>query len=103
MDAFEKNVRNKLRSLSEKDKIYLKKNYRYEVFQKHNITDDEISFIFDQKKIIKIHPNTAFSERVDVEVNVSKGKTIKVIIQFDPILNGEKLSGKLGVITAFMI
>ncbi|MBI5393514.1 hypothetical protein HZA96_06620 [Candidatus Woesearchaeota archaeon] len=103
MDIFEKEVRNRLRNLDNNMKVYLKKNYKYEVFEKHNITDDEINFIFDMKKITKIYPNAAFPERVDIIINATKGKTIKVIIQFGPILKEEKLLGKVGIITAFKI
>ncbi len=103
MDLFEKEVRNKLKFLSEDDKIYLKKNYIYELFQKHKIFDHEINAIFDPKKAIAIYPNAAFAERIDIEVVPAKGRTLKVIIQFDPFVRGLKMNGKLGIITAFWI
>lgn len=105
MDAkFQNEIKQKLKSLGPDNKIFLKKNYTSEVFTKHGITEREIDFIFDNKKIIDIYPNIAFpDERVDIEISYSKNKQIKVIIQFDPVLAGKKQEGKVGIVTAFKI
>ena len=79
MDIFEKEVRSRLKNYNETNKVYLKKNYQYELFQKHNISDDEINFIFDMKKIIVIYPNAAFSERIDIIINSTKGRRPQLI------------------------
>ena len=55
------------------------------------------------KKIIEIYPNMAFEERIDAIINADKNKKIKIIFQFDPILNKEKLKSKVGIVTAFPI
>lgn len=104
MNAFEIGVRQKLRKLGPENKKYLKKNYKYEIFIKHNLQDYEVEYLFDMKKIEKIYPNLAFQdERIDAEVNISKEKKIKVIFQFDPIYKGKRLKDKVGIITAFTV
>lgn len=100
---FEREIRQRLKEHSSEDKIYLKKNYLYEIFTRHTIRDDEVNYLFDMKKIITIYPNLAFSERIDAEINADKNRRIKIIFQFDPFVQGKKLTGKVGIITAFVI
>lgn len=102
MDVFERKVRVKLKGLTPDDKVYLKKNYAYEIFTKHHLSDDDINGLFDPKGIIRISPNVAFPEtRIDAEINVAKNKALKIIFLFDPVIQGKKLEGKIGIITAF--
>lgn len=103
MNEFERSVRKKLKEFGPANRIYLKKNYSYEIFGKHNLTDDEINVLFDMKKIIAIYHNLAFEERIDAEIQISKIKKIKVIFQFEPFVNGKKQEGKVGIITAFSL
>ena len=92
-----------MKKLSSEDRLYLKKNYVYEIFTKHGINDAEVAFLFDTKKIIKISPNLAFPERINAEINAGKNRKIKVIFIFDPLVNGKKTLGKVGIVTAFAI
>jgi len=103
MDDFERQVRQRLKKLGFENKVYLKKNYDHEIFTKHDIGDDEINYLFDMKKIIKIYPdNLAFpGERIIADINASKNKKFSIIFQFDPNLNEKKLKGKVGIITAY--
>ena len=103
MNEFERQVRQRLKSIGMENKIYLKENPQYEIFQKHNLTDEEINLLFDMKKISRITANIAFDERINAEIDISKTKKIKIIFQFDPIIKGEKKVGKVGIITAFVI
>ena len=103
MDLFTVQVKNRLAQIGPQNKVYLKSNYEYELFSRHNILDDEINLLFDPKKIQRIYPNIAFEERIDVEINISKKRLIKVIIQFDPFVNGVKQEGKVGIVTAFVL
>ena len=97
-------MRERLKKLSSEHKVYLKKNYAYELFNKHGIHDEEINFLFDPKKILRISPNLAFPhERIDAEINAGKKRTIKIIFVFDPMVEGKKLPDKVGIITAFTI
>lgn len=100
---FVASIKERLSKFRSEDKEYLKTNYNYEIFQKHSITDEEVNFLFDKKKIIKIYPDIAFSDRIDVEINAAKGRTIKIIFTFEPEKDGKKLKGKIGIITAFPI
>ncbi len=103
MDSFEREVRRKLKSLSSVDKIYLKKNYQYEVFGKHNLSDEEINLIFDPQHLISISPNLSSPDRIDVLVQTQKQRRLKIIIQFDPIIGDKQHQSKVGIITAFFI
>lgn len=68
------------------------------------MSDYEVDYLFDMKKIIIIYPNLAFpDQRIDAEINAGKGKRIKIIFQFDPYVGGELLENKIGIITAFSI
>lgn len=101
MNEFEREVRQKLKMYGQDNKIYLKERYEHEIFHKHNIQDEEISLLFDMKKVSKISKNIAFEERINAEIDISKTKKIKVIFQFEPMIKGEKQIGKVGIITAF--
>lgn len=103
MNEFEREVRQKLKMYGQENKIYLKERYEHEIFHKHNIQDEEINLLFDLKKVMKISPHTSFDDRIQAEIDVTKIKKIKVIFQFDPIVKGQKLIGKVGIITAFSI
>ena len=104
MEEFERKIRQKLKASGPDNKIYLKKDYAYEIFSKHNIRDYEVDFLFDMKKIIKIYQNLAFpEERMDAEINARKNRKIKIIFMFDPIVKGKKLKDKVGIITVFSI
>ena len=103
MNEFERSVRQKLKAMGVENKLYLKEKYEYEIFQRHGIEDEEINLLFDMKKITRITQNIAFDERIDAEIDVSKTRKIKVILQFDPIMKGQKQIGKVGIITAFSI
>ncbi len=86
------------------NRIYLKKNYHHEIFERHGVTEQEIDFLFDKKKRIKITQNTAFhEERIDAEINAGKGRKIKIIFMFDPTVQGKEQKGKVGIITAFTL
>lgn len=103
IDNFERDVRQRLKERGTENKIYIKKRYQYEVFSKHTLSDEEINILFDMKKVIKISRNRAFDERIDAEVSISKNRKIKIIFQFDPIIQGKKHIGKVGIVTAFQI
>ncbi|KHO49683.1 MAG: hypothetical protein QT02_C0004G0066 [archaeon GW2011_AR9] len=103
IDEFERVVRIRLKTYTPVDKIYLKKNYVYEIFDKHNLQDSEIDLLFDMKRIIRIYPNLAFNDRIDAEINIAKNRKIKVIFIFDPVINGKIIQRKMGIITAFLI
>lgn len=104
INSFERNVREQLKQLNSEHKVYLKKNYAYEIFNKHAISDEEVDFLFDMKRVIQISPNIAFPhERIDAEINSGKNRKIKIIFTFDPVVKGEKLKGKVGIITAFSL
>ena len=101
MDYFEQEARRKLKSLSSADKIYLKKNYIQEIMVKHQVSDELIDLIFNPKKIIGIHQNIAYADRIDILIQMEKNKRLKVIIQLDPSVGNQKCFGKVGIITAF--
>lgn len=103
IDPFEREVRKRLNVSSPESKIYLKQNYGYEIFIRHGIQDYEIDFLFDAKRIMRIYPHLAFADRIEAEINAGKNRIIKVIFCFDPVVNGCKLLGKIGIITAFKI
>ncbi len=103
IDNFEHYVRQRLKELGTENKIYLKKRYQYEIFSKHSLSDEEIKLLFDMKKITKISQNRAFDERIDAEVSISKNRKIRIIFQFDPLIQGKKHSGKVGIVSAFRI
>ena len=104
MQEFERKIRQKLKNIGPDNKIYLKKNYAYEIFSKHNVKDYEVDYLFDMKKIITISQNLAFpEERMDAEINARKNRKIKIIFMFDPIVKGKRLKDKIGIITAFTI
>ena len=100
MNEFERKIRARLRKLLPEDKVYLKKNYEYEIFSKHSINQEEINLLFDMKKIERIYPNMAFENRIDAEIAVNKTKRIKVIFIFSPKIE-DKILGKIGIVTAF--
>lgn len=102
-DTFALDVKKRIKALGPDQKVYLKSNYEYEIHSRHGISDDEINLIFDPKKIRRIYPNAAFENRIDIELNVSKSRAIKVIIQFDPTIKGTQQPGKVGIITAFVL
>ncbi len=81
----------------------MKKNYQYELFERHNLSDEDINSIFDAKKILKLSVNVAFDDRIDAEVQIRKDEKIKVIFIFDPFVSSKKIEGKLGIITAFRL
>lgn len=101
MNEFERQVRQKLKAYGQENKIYLKERYEHEIFHKHNIQDEEINLLFDMKKVTKINKSIAFEERINAEIDISKTKKLKIIFQFDPLIKGQKLIGKVGIITAF--
>ena len=104
MEEFEKKIRQKLKNIDPDNKIYLKKNYAYEIFSKHNVKDYEVDYLFEMEKIIVISQNLAFPEqRIDAEINAGKNRKIKIIFMLDPIVKGKKLKDKVGIITAFPI
>ena len=104
MEEFERKIRQKLKSIGPDNKVYLKDNYAYEIFSKHNVKDYEVDYLFDMKKIIKIYQNLAFpEERMDAEINAGKNRKIKIIFMFDPLVKGKRLKNKIGIITAFTI
>ena len=104
MEEFERKIRQKLKSIGPDNKIYLKDNYAYEIFSKHNVKDYEVDYLFDMKKIIAISQNLAFpEERMDAEINAGKNRKLKIIFMFDPMYKRKKLKDKVGIITAFPI
>lgn len=103
IDNLERDVRQRLKERGTENKIYLKKRYQYEIFSKHSLSDEEINLLFDMKKVTKISQNRAFDERIDVEVSINKNRKIRIIFQFDPVIQGKKYIGKVGIITAFRI
>lgn len=103
IDNLERDVRQRLKERGTENKIYLKKRYQYEIFSKHALSDEEINLLFDMKKVTKISQNRAFDERIDVEVSINKNRKIRIIFQFDPVIQGKKYVGKVGIITAFLI
>ena len=104
MKEFERKIRLKLKDMGPDDKVYLKENYIYEIFTKHNVKDHEVDDIFDMKKVVAITQNSAFpEERVDARINTGKNRKIKIIFSFDPVYKGKKLKDKVGIITAFPI
>ncbi len=104
MEEFERKIRQKLKNIGPDNKVYLKKNYAYEIFSKHNVNDYEVDYLFDMKKIIAITQNLAFpEERMDAEINAGKNRKLKIIFMFNPVFKGKRLKDKVGIITAFLI
>lgn len=101
MDSFERIVRQKLKTFSPEKKVYLKRNYEYEIFQRHGVADEEVNCIFDASKVKCIGQNVAFDDCIDIEVEPRKKRRIKVIIVFDPPVLGQRQNGKVGIVTAF--
>ena len=103
IDPFEQQIRKKLTKYTSEEKIFLKKNYIYEIFTKHGIQEFEIDYLFDAKRILRIYPNIAFPERIDAEINAGKNHRLKIIFMFDPVVQGQRLQNKIGIITAFKL
>ena len=79
---------------------FLGKEYKYSVLNKQGITKDEIDYLFDPKKIIKIHSNIAFpDERHNAIIDCGKNCRL-TIFTFYPFIKGKKLN-KVGIVTAF--
>ncbi|MBI2668911.1 hypothetical protein HYX14_03650 [Candidatus Woesearchaeota archaeon] len=103
INSFEQNIRQKLKNYNSEEKIFLKKNYVYEIFIKHGIQEFEVDYLFDAKRILKIYPDVAFSDRIDAEINAGKDRRLKIIFMFDPFLQGQKHLGKVGIVTVFKL
>ncbi|MBN2423013.1 hypothetical protein JXB41_07340 [Candidatus Woesearchaeota archaeon] len=95
---YEKKIRQQLKKYTPEDKVYLKKDYKYSVLDKHNISDEEVNLLFNPKKIVRIYQNVAFpEERYNAVLDCGKDKQITVIFMFKPSLKGTILKDNVGI------